>query len=522
VKDKTINRKLPFWHKGLLAFLLYLCLLIFHGYIFGYEDQIEIVPVLYQMDHPEIYQNDFFIQEVLKKPVHERWFFIHTLHFFHLFNPGIFLLLHAFFSCVLIMGLDKVASSFIKKTFVRWLSILTVLLILYNINLGGNELYYNSLIPSLVAKALAIWGIYCIWKRIWKWAIPLLICTTFIQPLVGIQVTLLSFLSLIPFSKKELVPEIKRLIVPLGIILAFILPWLYLLFAQHSKGDISNDLVFEILEFRLSHHFFPAWFSLSGFLLLPVLAFIGIRVFRKQAPYLAKFIGWIIVGCVVYTLGVEVFEIPLFLDTQWFKSTIWLKAFGVFAVFHLVEKWLTGKNRERYPILKVLEWPLLAWLIPMVTLISIYLVKLSPFPIVKDRPYDFLWVHTLTPEQEICKIAGDVSEPSAIFAVPPDFTMFKWYSKRNSYVDFKAMIHHKDVMAEWYKRVQFVYEINLESKLQQPDLNGAAHAYLGQLDSKTLVEWKSKGIDYLITDRKNELPMDVVGSNERYVIYEVE
>jgi hypothetical protein len=83
------------------------------------------------------------------------------------------------------------------------------------------------------------------------------------------------------------------------------------------------------------------------------------------------------------------------------------------------------------------------------------------------------------------------------------------------------MIHHKDVMAEWYERVQFAYEINLESKLQQPDLNASARAYLGQLDSKTLAVWQSKGIDYMLTDRETKLPMKVVGSNERYVIYEV-
>lgn len=521
-KDKTINSKLLFWQKGFLAILLYLCLLIFHGYTFGYEDQIEIVPVLYQMDHPEVYQNDFFIQEVLKKPVHERWFFIHFIHFFHLFKPGIFLLLHALLSCVLILGLEKIASSFIHRPFIRWLSILSILLILYNINLGGNELYYNSLIPSLAAKALAIWGIYHVWKRKWKWAAPLLICTTFIQPLVGIQVILLSFLSLIPYSKKDLIPEIKEFLVPLLVILAFIIPWLYLLFVQHAKGDISNDLVFEILEFRLSHHFFPAWFSLKGYLVLPILGFAGIWAFGKQAPFLARFIGWIILGCIVYTIGIYAFEIPLFLDTQWFKSTIWLKAFGTLALFQFIEKQITDKGQAKLPILKFLNWPTLSWIVPMGTLFAVFLVKLSPLPIIKDRPYDLPWLNVLTPEQEICKIAGDVSAPTAIFVVPPDFTMFKWFSKRNSYVDFKAMIHHKDVMTEWYARVQFVYQIDLTSKLEQPDLIASANAFLGQLDSQTIAAWKSKGIDYLITDRETKLQLEEVAANEQYVIYKVE
>jgi hypothetical protein len=516
---KINGRKLSSWETAIFALILYVCLLIFHGYVYGYGDQIEIVPVLHQLNHPKLYDSDFFIQHIIQKPVHERWFFVHTIQFFRLFTPMAFFILHAIFSIILILGIDKIAQFYIHQPYFRWIAIICILLISYNINLGGNELYYNLLIPSLVAKALSVWGIYYAMTERWVKMVPSLIVATFVQPLVGIQVLLLCFLSTFPIKKEGFTQALKKTSIPYFIVLVFILPWLFLLYTQHAQGDISDALLFEIMEFRLSHHFFPGWFSKKGYLLIPILTIIGFFKFLKIEPFLSRYIAWASIGCLVYTIGVEWLEIPLFLNTQWFKTTIWIKAFGFIAAFAILEQILSIDRLRTSSIYKWLQARHLNWNLPLLIPILLILIKISPLPFIKNRPYDFPWQDSMTQEKDISIRAGELSNMEAIFVVPPNFTMFKWYSKRSSYVDYKAMIHHKDVMAEWYQRIQFIYQFNLDTKKQNPDENKAAAQYHRTLTSKKLQEWKTRGIDYIITQKNTQLPLSQLTSNESYTIY---
>ncbi len=520
-KDKTIGgMALPaFWIRLFMALVLYGCLLVFHGYIFGYGDQIEIVPVLYQMDHPGVYPHDFYIQHILDKPIHERWFFVHAIHVMHLFHPWSFFLMHLFFSVLLIMGLDRLASMIIEAPITRWTAILFILLISYNINLGGNELWYNSLIPSVAAKAFAAWAIYFAFLKNWKWAVPMFILVTFVQPLVGIQVILLSFLAALPISKEDFWKQVKIQLVPYLITFLCVLPWLYLLYREHSSGGISDALLFEIIEFRLPHHFFPEYFSKKGYVLLPFLALVGIVVYRVKQTCFSRLIGWVIIGCLVYVLGVEVFHWPVFLSTQWFKSTIWVKAFGFFALFHLIEQWLELKKQTYPGVYSLYQQKWLKIAVPVIALFCLVAIRQMDIGFMENRPYDFPWHDDKTPEKEICLTAGELSNQDDVFIVPPDFSMFKWYSKRNSYVDYKAMIHHKDVLAEWYQRVRVVYGMDLSGRNSAQTLEGAYTDFVTGADENVIGSWRKAGIDFIIVPVGLSLELSEVVRNDRYVIY---
>ena len=499
-----------------IAFITYLCLIIYHGYVYGSNDQIETIPLLFALDNPEIYSNDFFVQNIQRKFIHERWFFIQFLYFFHLKNAISILVLHAIFSMTLIVGIYKIFEKFLTQRWLCWIGILILLIFTYNINTGGNELYYNMLIPSLMAKSIAVWGIYFALNEKWNLSMIFITISCLFQPLVGIQVWLLTFLAattILAFNKKT----IKKVsYAHLTSSLIFILiagPWLVLLFTQHSEGNISNSLIFEILEFRLSHHFFPAYFSTKGYLFMMVSAAAVYFFLRKKSPFLFYFSLWIILGCCIYTIGVTIFKLPLFLDTQWFKATIWLKAFGIISILG----WLESKINFKIKIPDIK----LSYVLLLGSVIFLSILKFSGKSFLQDRSYNFVWNKEVNAETTISKIANNNSAKEDVFIIPPDFTAFKWESKRNSYVDFKAMIHHKDVMAEWYDRVQEIYGMNLKDKRNGKSIQIFYKENWSNMNQNEWNKFKSKGVDFIISPIDTPLSLKKVTQSDDYIIYKL-
>jgi hypothetical protein len=67
-----------------------------------------------------------------------------------------------------------------------------ILILGFHTSTGSNEIYYNSFIPSLPAKAIASWAIvYWLTARFTGWSI-LLMVVTLLQPLVGLQLFVLT------------------------------------------------------------------------------------------------------------------------------------------------------------------------------------------------------------------------------------------------------------------------------------------------------------------------------------------
>ncbi|MEO6132942.1 MAG: hypothetical protein ABIQ02_13930, partial [Saprospiraceae bacterium] len=188
-KDFTINL--------LAAIILYATVLVYQGYQYGQGDQTQILPCLWAQDHPGAYANDHYVQNYLVSGINERTIFHFLLRHLGYDQPWLVWLWHAISGVFLILAWIGIASFFIKNKALQWMSIAMIITLGFHTSTGSNELYYNSLIPSLPAKALASWAIYYWLKKKYLLWIVLVIAAGYLQPLVGMQIFLLTTLALL-------------------------------------------------------------------------------------------------------------------------------------------------------------------------------------------------------------------------------------------------------------------------------------------------------------------------------------
>lgn len=175
------------WIDLLVALALYAVVLIYQGYQYGQSDQSQILPCIWQQDHPESYPADHYVQFYNHSPFNERTI-IHFLYRFLGYNiPWVMFFWHMILSVAIITAWIRIANFFIRNKAFQWLAIGLILTIGHHTNTGSNEIYYNAVVPSLAAKALASWAIVCWLTSRFSRGNMLLIGATLLQPLVGVQ-----------------------------------------------------------------------------------------------------------------------------------------------------------------------------------------------------------------------------------------------------------------------------------------------------------------------------------------------
>ena len=259
------DRKHIPWIQLLMAVFLYATVLVYQGYIYGAGDQSQILPCLYALDHPEFYTLDHYVTSYLAGGVNERTVFHFLFRYLGYNSPIMMLIWHAVFSIALIWAWIRISEWGIKSKLFQYLAVASILIIGFHTSVGDNELYYNSVIPSLLAKAIGSWALYFWLEGKYRhWIIGLLVAT-FIQPLVGLQLFLLTATALLLTRMLEKAPRIMPWKWMLGY-MVLVFPWFYFL-ARNNGGHTDPGHFMDILSFRLSHHFFPGSFSWFDLLL---------------------------------------------------------------------------------------------------------------------------------------------------------------------------------------------------------------------------------------------------------------
>ncbi len=494
---------------------IYLILLAAHGYIFGYNDQIEVLPYALFLNDNNLYPTDFFVQEISRFIPNERYLFAVLFVPFVKYLPLFCGILHAVCSLSLLLGLFAIGKLLIRNTYLVWGAMLCCFLPLYNINLGGNELYYNMFVSSFAAKAILVWSVYFFLENKYRLAFLLLIPATLLHPVAGAQVfLLLSGVAVLGYFFKWLTIDFKKNIPVVLLFLGTAGAWIFYLNMNLGKAAIDNKLFFEIIEFRISHHYMPTYFPLKHFLFLGSLFLFGIYFFYKNHKKIFLFFLLAIIGMSIYTFAVELLENPTILSSQWFKSSIWLEMFSVFALFAFAE------NR-----LAFLREPFLQKAgnlgILVLILVAIFILA-NPIGIFKKRPYDFCWKTTVTPEIQIAQQAKKLTDENAVFLVPPDNTTFKYYSQRSSYVEYKTVVHRKDALAKWYDRIRQIYDVNIEDKRAGKDITRLALSNYFALTKKELQAFKQMGVDYIFTEKRHQLDLSILYQYDIFVVYRLE
>jgi hypothetical protein len=493
------------WFDILGALLLYATVLVYQGYQYGQGDQTQILPCLYAQDHIGAYAGDQYVQYYLHSGFNERTIFHFLFRYLGYQVPTIVWLWHMILSVALILAWIRISSFFIKSKGFQWLTIGMILTLGFHTSTGSNEIYYNSFIPSLAAKAIASWAIV-LWltARFSGWSLLLLVATL-LQPLVGLQLFLLTscahLVDLLIHKKIKLFPWRQSLMY-----LVIALPLLYLLLHRNGSGDDPKTF-FDIIQFRLAHHFFASSFGFINLSLGLVFAMLAVYYMKQR---LRAMIILIIVGCIIYEIGVEYYHLPIFLYTQWWKTTIWMEAFAFVAIGAWLEKNITHpKVVTRFP-----------YIVPVILLAMVSIYRLSGIRSTKPD-YMFPWTTTKSDEVEISEQAATHTPENAVFITPIEFTAFRWYSKRSLYVDYKAMVHQEAFLKEWYKRIQNIYQFGEEEQKGGFDLHNFSFYLLDDPSPMSFEYWKKLGITHIVSTNLAIKDLTLVAKNGKYAIYKL-
>lgn len=499
------------------ALIIYVLLLFRFGYEFGGSDQVEVLPFALYLNDINLFSRDLFIQAAASISPNERWFIVHLVNLVpEQFLYEWCLVLHLFFSLLLILGLRKIASVFIKNEMLQWLAVLVNLVLLYLYAPGANELYYNCLIASLTAKAIGAWAIYYFLKDRFILSILILIPTTWLHPIVGLHIATLFFIgyAINNFSayKKHVAIYFKALLVYLLFAFSFVLLVKFKTdLVQLNYSLTNNDFYTILFDYRNPHHFNPFAFSIKSFLVTISLLAFALYGFRNEKT-IFRFISIAILLFAIATINALWFKNVFVASLQFFKIAIWLKYFGVVGTFVIADKLL----RPYFSAIEFKNQALIS--ISAFVIITSYYFTSEQFKLYFDN-------HTTIPlneEADISIKAKSISNEDAIFLHPFNFTKFLYYSKRSSYVNFKAIVREKNYIDEWQKRLQFVYNISALNKEKGFDLASVADKNYRSIDYSKVLLLKQKGITHIITDKEgNRLSFEMVAENRTYIIYKL-
>jgi hypothetical protein len=521
--------------KNLGILSLYALMLFRIGYIFGENDLVEDLVYAKYLMNSSLYKNDFYIQHIANHIPNERYCFATITAGFGHGTEYTFFLCHAILSFVLISGLYRLSHFWIKNNKLKWVYLVLLLLCLDNIHWGGNELYYNMLAPSFVAQGFGLWAILFFLEKKSHWTCILLLLTTLFHPLIGAQlwtiiigILFISNLTPIIYPKgrqgcnlDDLNTRIicensynswqNRVVLINILCFTFSLIWILKIQSNYNVGEISSHKLFEIMQFRASHHYFPLSFPIkNALILLPIFCF-GYLFFLKNHKIIARFYEMVFLGIMVYMIGVYILKQPIFLSTQWFATTIWLEMFSVMSIIAYFQQKMLFLFR------KISENQIIIGL-SLLGIVGIILM-MPAYRLFKNKPYHFFCFKNQSSNRAIALQAKRWTDTNAVFVIPFENTDFKYWSERCVFVDYKSIAHQKAALSEWYERIQKIYGVGYDDFRKKLNINDLANQHWLAKTENDFLQLKKEGVTHLLTFKKHSLNLPVLFENEDWIIY---
>lgn len=482
IRNKIIIKK-EAYIKLLFYLTCYAVLICTRGvYLYG-NDLIEILPYLKKLNDNSLYPSDFYLNQVWSKSIFERSIYIHLLHIIHADIFWLRILIHAFISILLIHALHRIIKLFIHEDLHTKIALICFLVLSNYTSFGGNELYYNALIPSLAAKTCILYGILAIYSNKYIMTAVLLSIATIIHAAVGLQIWLLFGLIILIKIINGTEP-FKKIFIQFGIIAFLNLVYLVILLLQSHNIHHSSHELYLIQEFRTGHHLLAQYTSIFDIIIFVCLYFIGLFFYKKKSIFFYQF--YLVQGIilVVYILLSTGFHQYFIFNLFWIKTTIYIEFFSFIAIISLIINAISLTTLPRF------SYPFLPYLMSFV--VSIF----------------FLWKHNFnicfdsTAETEIANLARGNSSKNSLFLLPPNFSSFKTIAERSSFVDYKAILQDPNYLFPWYDRIQQFYGISYQDRTYKLDLNSKSLQYYNNLNwQENISVVKKLGINYIIVLR---------------------
>ena len=507
---KWINKNIEFFFYLISTFAI---ILVFKGFNYASNDVVDVMSYAKHLQDNTLFSNDFYVSHISTVVPNERYIFSTLLSLFGNALNWLPFFFHSIATLVFLMGLYRIFALFLTSKPLIWISILVLLLPLYKFNLGGNELFYNMFIASYVAKVFGIWAVYYFLKGEKFYSFILIIFSTLMHPAVGAQLFIIFVASGIVGYMSDNVHKINKKTL-MGIGLYFVIAGVYIaiLLKEVNNPGISDSEYFKIFEFRNAHHFFPQYFPLRSYYVELLLYVVGIyfMVIYKMEKLLNLSLV-IILGIMIYLIGAFVFGLPLILSTQWFKSTIWLELFSLIAVMKYFE--------NEFQFIKKAFFSKFVFTGLNATAMVVIIMALAGFNYFKQKPYRFVYGKNMSQEEDIGLKVKALTDKNAVFVYPMEFTGFKFYSERNAYIDFKSIVHRRDALGEWYKRINDIYGVDFDTRHSGKDIFKEAKKNFAKIDKSKLQYLKESGVEYIVEYRDVDLNLPVLVENSRYIVY---
>jgi hypothetical protein len=276
--------------------------------------------------------------------------------------------------------------------------------------------------------------------------------------------------------------------------------WVFLIWNSQDTTEHEYYSFFEIVKFRIAHHFIPAYFPLKHIIVLGALYILALLKFRKDNTFLLYFFIISMLGIGIYLIGINN-RSNLILSTQWMKVNIWLKFFSVLA-FMLFMKSIFDRRYYRIIILVIFIFSLI---------ISIF--RFSPIYDQEVPENLYGWISLQT-------------EKDDVFLVPPTLLDFKSKTLRSSYFDFKAMLHHRPAIYNWAERFEKTYGIEIGHRTPNEHFfKNIENGYLNHIKAELI-----SNVDYIIVPkamkkRLNKIEFQKIVNevyiDDKFVLFEV-
>lgn len=497
------------------SFLVFSCLatilvLLWHGYQFGRNDQVETLPYVLKLANPQLYPSDFFLENLSFKIPNERWAFAMFLKPFIRVLPLAVLFLHIFFLWLLLAGLFKITYAILRKQTLAWLVVLASMLPGYMITLGDVDVYYNTFQGGNIALAFATWALYfAVFRKHWLAASLLFALATPFQILVALNF----FIWLGLYLLYQTVIQKVDLKVLLGYGFLYLLTGgLYFIAVVVQKEmntcGIDSKTYFDVIfDFRNTHHFLIETFPFKRTLVFVTMFLIGLWIAGRGYRTVFVLLAIAALLLCIYIPVTSFLRIANVASFQFFILTGHLKLLAFALIVYGVLKTV---NVFVNPGSKMVLTVVLMLFITAGILRATY----QPFDISSKQLKQ-------NPEIDICIAAKSLTPADALCLQPFSFSAYKYYSQRSSYVEFKASLHQRCGITEWMRRLAVVYGISPAIKEKGFHLQNIADTHYNSLSTEKWEQLKSEGITHFIYPNafKPETACELLYKNSEYVLY---
>lgn len=444
-------------HRILIAVGFALAFIAVYGYQFNNGDQEEHLPYVYKLLDSSLYPNDYLIpRQVSTFTV--RFFFAHLLAFGGSLIPldKLVFILHLLSLVVSAYCVSRMALKRSIWNVAGWVA--PVLLLVWNTwTVGGNHLLDVQLTCSSMAMMMGAIALLKFDGDKPVQASALAGLAALFQVLMGLQLFLLFGLTMLWrkrfFGSKKIVLSGLAFI---GCSSAMLGPVLYTQLLTNVPGD--NHLYHQVLFiFRNANHYHPLCFPLNDylkeFIVLALLIFCFSRQSKEKNRYVPEFLIFVLIGSIVYSFGFFN-DMTSLVKLQWFKTNAWLVYYAIVPV----SVFISDKLRRNIEVKPVIFGGLSAAIVVGFLLITNCAVlpidKLrSRYKIGNYKKSDLELLHE--------RIDREIPKEAVILPMVNDES-FLCEAKRSIPVGFKAIIHEKDFMLDWYERMGELYQVSIK------------------------------------------------------------